>query len=234
MFKAKLQEIFIKSTLKIVKTLVAMSNSAWQKTAAASLLAYFGLSYLDEKYIILDELKNGLKFKNAIKFTRDMAGKHYTVTDNWYKTLSRVDARKPALVDAVTAQSFSFYDVEQMSNQVANWAIARRFAVGETVGLFMENRAMYIITWLGLTKAGVTVALINSNNKKKPLLHSIEIANCVALIFGSELTDPVEGVLSELHAAGITLYCNPVENQCCPNFAANMYLEVITGQFSHL
>ena len=50
------------------------------------------------------------------------------------------------------------------------------------------------MTWIGLCKAGVAVAMINSNNKAKPLLHSIEIVDCKVVIFGTELAGPVSGV----------------------------------------
>jgi acyl-CoA synthetase (AMP-forming)/AMP-acid ligase II len=99
------------------------------------------------------------------------------------------------------------------------------------VALFMENRPEFIITWLGLTKAGVVIALINSNNKMKPLLHAINIAHCVAVIFGTELTPNVAGVLPELNAAGIPLYGvaggeGEPGTEVCPDFAADVLAQL--------
>lgn len=55
------------------------------------------------------------------------------------------------------------------------------------VGLFMENRPEFVATWLGLSKIGVIVPLINTNQRQTSLIHSVEIAKCQALIFGESL-----------------------------------------------
>ena len=51
----------------------------------------------------------------------------------------------------------------------------------------MENRPEYIATWLGLAKIGVTPALINYNLKQQSLIHTIQVSNCKAIIYGIEL-----------------------------------------------
>lgn len=53
----------------------------------------------------------------------------------------------------------------------------------------MENRPEYVCTWLGLSKVGIVTALINSNLRQGPLLHSITVAKSSAIIFGSELSE---------------------------------------------
>lgn len=53
----------------------------------------------------------------------------------------------------------------------------------------MENRPEFVATWLGLSKIGVVVPLINHNLKKQSLLHSITISSCNALIFGESLIE---------------------------------------------
>lgn len=53
----------------------------------------------------------------------------------------------------------------------------------------MENRPEFVATWLGLSKLGVVIPLINHNLKKQSLLHSITIAGCNGLIFGASLKD---------------------------------------------
>ena len=46
---------------------------------------------------------------------------------------------------------------------------------GDCVALFMENRPDFLCCWLGLFKAGLSVALINTNQRGQALAHSIEI-----------------------------------------------------------
>ena len=203
--------------------------TSWHKAAAAALMTYFGLSWLDNKLLLLEDLGFGLKMKKLLQFSQGKAGTHFTVTDAWYATLAKINARKKCLLNSANGVEYTFGEVEQLSNQVANWAVSKGFQPGDTVALFMGNRPDYIITWLGLTKAGITIALINSNNKMKPLLHSLEIANCVSLIFGTEVAENVGGVLEDLQAKGISLFAFPenADSSTLPEFAPNMLSEVM-------
>lgn len=57
------------------------------------------------------------------------------------------------------------------------------------VALFLENKPEYICIWLGLSKLGVIVPLINTNQRLGSLVHSITVAKSQAVIFGTELSD---------------------------------------------
>lgn len=57
------------------------------------------------------------------------------------------------------------------------------------MGLLLENRPEYICIWLGLSKLGIIVPLINTNLRLSALVHSITISKCQALIFGQSYTD---------------------------------------------
>lgn len=58
----------------------------------------------------------------------------------------------------------------------------------------MENRPEFVCIWLGLSKIGVIVPLINTNLRLASLLHSITVANCNALIFGNSLISAVDQI----------------------------------------
>lgn len=77
--------------------------------------------------------------------------------------------------------------METYSNRIANFFLSRGYSKGDTVALFMENRPEYVATWLGLAKIGVIPALINYNLSQDSLLHTVEIADCRAIIYGLEL-----------------------------------------------
>lgn len=51
----------------------------------------------------------------------------------------------------------------------------------------MENRPEYVITWLGLTKVGVEIALINYNLVGRGLMHCITVSNAKVVVFGTEV-----------------------------------------------
>lgn len=81
-----------------------------------------------------------------------------------------------------------YFQVEDYSNQVANYFKSQGFKRGDTIALFMESRPEYICIWLGLSKIGVSSALINTNQRQSILSHSIKIVECKAVIVGTELS----------------------------------------------
>ncbi|CAG2069366.1 unnamed protein product, partial [Timema podura] len=82
---------------------------------------------------------------------------------------------------------WTFSQVEEYSNKVANVFRNHGYRKGDVVALMMENRPEFVCLWLGLSKLGVIVPLINYNLRQHPLIHSITVARSQALIFGSEL-----------------------------------------------
>lgn len=50
----------------------------------------------------------------------------------------------------------------------------------------MESCPEYVCIWLGLSKIGVTVALINTNLRAETLAHSIKVSNCSMVIIDKE------------------------------------------------
>jgi solute carrier family 27 fatty acid transporter 1/4 len=81
------------------------------------------------------------------------------------------------------------FQVEEFSNRVAHYFKSLGLKRGDTVALFMESKPDYVCIWLGLSKIGVVTALINSNLRQAPLIHSIRVSSTCAIIFGSELAN---------------------------------------------
>lgn len=96
---------------------------------------------------------------------------------------------KIALIYEATGESWTFTQLDQLSNSVANWARSQGWVTGDVVALFMESRPLQVALWLGLAKVGVEAALINFNLRKDSLLHCIGVSRSRALVFGTELAD---------------------------------------------
>lgn len=79
----------------------------------------------------------------------------------------------PALISG--HESYSFRELMERSNRYARWAIAHDLQKGAVVCLMMGNRAEYAAIWLGLNRAGIVVALLNTN------LPAASLANCIAI-----------------------------------------------------
>lgn len=82
--------------------------------------------------------------------------------------------------------SLQLFQIEEFSNKVARYFKKEGYQRGDTVALLLENRPEYVCIWLGLAKIGVVTALINTNLVGDPLIHSINVANSRALIFGQD------------------------------------------------
>lgn len=98
----------------------------------------------------------------------------------------------PALRDP--SITLSYRALANRINRYARWARAEHLAPGETICLLMENCAEYLAIWLGLTRAGLTVALINANLTGEALAHSIRIVSPRALIVGPEFVERIAAI----------------------------------------
>ncbi len=90
----------------------------------------------------------------------------------------------PALLS--TEAAFSYLELAVRSRQYARWGLAQGLKTGDVVCLLMHNCAEYLPVWLGLTRLGVIVALINNNLAGDALAHSINIVAPRAVIVGGE------------------------------------------------
>src|SRR6185437_10143292 len=81
----------------------------------------------------------------------------------------------------------SYRALDARANAYAHWALAQGLKRGDCVALLMENRSDFLCCWLGMFKAGLCVALINTNQRGQALAHSIEIADAKHVIAGVEL-----------------------------------------------
>ncbi len=108
-------------------------------------------------------------------------------------------AAAPAL--AATDTTLSYDQMAADCRRYARWAVACGLRSGDTVALLMPNGAHYMPLWLGLTRAGVCVALLNTQLRGEVLAHCIRIVSPKLVIVGSELCDAVPGARSHLDTA---------------------------------
>ena len=80
----------------------------------------------------------------------------------------------PALIGL--PQQYSHAQLAARANQFARWGLAQNIRKGDTVCLLMPNACDYLAIWLGLTRIGAVVALLNTNLKGEALAHSIAVA----------------------------------------------------------
>ncbi len=106
----------------------------------------------------------------------------------------------PALIS--DTENFSFNALDARANRYARWALAQNLGRGETVALMMPNRPEYMAIWLGITRAGGAVALINANLAGPALAHCLDIVAPKHIIVADELVDAFETAQPHRKTAG--------------------------------
>ncbi len=101
----------------------------------------------------------------------------------------------PALLSA--QECLTFRALAERANQYARWALAQNFAPGDTVCLLVPNCPDYMAIWLGLARAGVVAALVNTNLVGAPLAHSVGVVSPRGIIVGAGLAGAVAAVLPQ-------------------------------------
>jgi fatty-acyl-CoA synthase len=85
-------------------------------------------------------------------------------------------------------------------NRYARWGLARGLRSGDVMCLFMANCPDYMAIWLGLSRIGVTVALINTNLTADALLHSVSTVAPRGVIAGAPLAAALGAARARLNA----------------------------------
>jgi len=158
-------------------------------TAIATGTALVVSDYLNRKYGIAEDIKVASKLLPLQSDVKYFNNHNLTVADLWERSYNQYKNNISIIFEG---KQYTFHDVELASNRFAHWALSKGLKRGDVVSLYMENKAEYIITWLGLAKVGIVTALINSNLQGKGLVHCVKISNSKLLIFGIESTANIE------------------------------------------
>ena len=98
-------------------------------------------------------------------------------------------------------ETFSYEQWNGRANRYARWALSKGYRKGDVVALLMPNRPEYLSIWLGLARAGLTTALINTNLSGAGLAHSINISAAKALIVEASLAAQTRSASAQFSGA---------------------------------
>lgn len=96
----------------------------------------------------------------------------------------------PALIS--DRETFTYAQLFVRSNRYSRWALREGVQKGDAICLLMPNRPDYLAAWLGVTRVGGIMALLNTNLSGASLAHCIDVANAKHIIVAAELRDAYE------------------------------------------
>ena len=105
--------------------------------------------------------------------------------DDW----AEIQPDAPALVSE--DETLTYAALAARARAYVAWATAQGLAKGEVVALMAPNSPSYVAAWLGLTRLGVIVALINTNLRGAALAHCLAAAAPRVIIADPALADAI-------------------------------------------
>lgn len=107
---------------------------------------------------------------------------------------------QPALIS--DQETLSYAQLAARINRYARWALAAGIARGDIVCLLMPSRPDYLAAWLGISRIGGVVALVNTNLVGPSFAHCVNVAKSGHVILADELADAY-------HAAAVDILGAP-------------------------
>lgn len=98
-------------------------------------------------------------------------------------------------------QSLSYRELADTADGYARWAVAQGIRCGDVVALLMRNQPEYLAIWLGITRIGGVVALLNTSQVGSSLAHSIGLGAPKHLIVDAAFENAFLGARPHLDPA---------------------------------
>ena len=102
----------------------------------------------------------------------------------------------PALISSAYAHSFDA--LAARARRYTRWAQAQGYGRGDVVALLAPNAPDYFAAWVGVSRAGATVALLNTHLEDRALAHTFKLAEAKAVLLAPTLERAYAGAASHL------------------------------------
>jgi fatty-acyl-CoA synthase len=136
---------------------------------------------------IKDEINYVGAFLRIIKEVKSVDAKsNFGIADEIEMRVDKFGSNLAFLEDDI---NLTYDDMEKYANRIAAWALSEGCIAGDTVALFIRNRAHYVAVWFGLTKIGVIPALLNYQLAGPALAHCVNVSDSKIIIVDHEMAD---------------------------------------------
>jgi fatty-acyl-CoA synthase len=92
----------------------------------------------------------------------------------------------------------TYRGLAERSNQYTRWALGQGVTFGDVVCLLMPNCSEYMAIWLGITRVGGVVSLLNTNLVGDSLVHAIDIVAPRHVIVDTALLEAFDGIATRI------------------------------------
>eukprot|EP00981_Chlorochromonas_danica_P006920 scaffold1504_cov172-Ochromonas_danica.AAC.8 len=114
------------------------------------------------------------------------------------------------IIAADTDESRTRQEVENLANQVASWALSEHLSQRDCCAIMLMNCVDFPSVWLGMSKVGVSAALLNTNILGLPFIQTVELSlrdsKQKILIVDESLKDKIDDELKQLYERGVRVY----------------------------
>ena len=123
----------------------------------------------------------------------------------------------------------SWSELNRLANRYAHTLQKSNIHRGDVVSVFMENRIAFLAMVIALNKLGAVAALVNTNLRGNHLLHCISVISSKLCIFGTELTEAMNGVRSGtgLHEGSDFFAIKDKEQDEIPSWSGDLSAESV-------
>jgi fatty-acyl-CoA synthase len=95
-------------------------------------------------------------------------------------------------------ENLTYRELSERSKRYAQWALRQGLSSGDVVCLLMPNCPEYMAIWLGITRFGGIVSLLNVNLVGDSLAYAIDIVAPKHVIVGAALVDAFSAVTAQI------------------------------------
>src|SRR3954463_14414960 len=100
-------------------------------------------------------------WQRALALTATIPASSHRILSTVVDELAHTQGDAPAL--ASRRENFSYRALAERAECYSRWALRQKLPKGGVVALLMPNRPEYMAVWLGITRVGGVVALVNTN-----------------------------------------------------------------------
>jgi fatty-acyl-CoA synthase len=102
----------------------------------------------------------------------------------------------PALLS--DRERLSYRELAARCNRYARWALTQNLRKGDTVCLMMPGRPEFVAAWIGITRVGGVVALINTHLTGTALAYCINVVSPKHIIVAAELFESLQSARGQI------------------------------------